>query len=126
MIGLRWQVRKIVEIYKNIIILTLIVKRYLFLNIIFIFLSHLTLFASKTEEYSSLFSKENSVYYITHDYNLDSESVNVGENSVLFFLGGSITNCTLILNNTRIKGWPKFKNCKLEGTIANQRECAKF
>ena len=47
-------------------------------------------------------NKPNTAYVIRYDYNLNGATLDIPENSVLIFDGGSISNGTVNLNNTRI------------------------
>lgn len=44
----------------------------------------------------------NTIFIIQYDYDLDNMTIDVPQESVLLFLGGSVTNGTLNLNNTLI------------------------
>ncbi len=44
----------------------------------------------------------NTIFIIQYDYDLDQQFIQVPEDSVLFFMGGSITNGNLVLNNTAV------------------------
>lgn len=47
-------------------------------------------------------NKPNTAYVIRYDYNLDGATLDIPENSVLIFDGGSLSNGTVNLNNARI------------------------
>lgn len=47
-------------------------------------------------------NKPNTAYVIRYDYNLNGATLDMPENSVLIFDGGSLSNGTVNLNNTRI------------------------
>lgn len=49
----------------------------------------------------SMLSKENTIYIIQYDYDLNSQEITIPENCVLKFEGGSISNGTITLNNTK-------------------------
>lgn len=67
----------------------------------------------------SMVSKENTIYIIQYDYSLNYQTLNIQNNSVLVFNGGSIDNGTLNCNSTIIVG--KFiGNSSLTGTYTYQ------
>lgn len=67
----------------------------------------------------SMISKENTIYIIQYDYSLNYQTLNIQNNSVLVFNGGSIDNGTLNCNSTIIVG--KFiGNSSLTGTYTYQ------
>ena len=67
----------------------------------------------------AMVSKENTIYIIQHDYSLNYQTLNIPNNSVLVFNGGSIDNGTLNCNSTIIVG--KFiGNSSLTGTYTYQ------
>lgn len=51
----------------------------------------------------SMINKENTIYVIQYEYDLNSEEITIPEGCVLNFQGGSLSNGTIILNNTKIK-----------------------
>lgn len=69
--------------------------------------------------FSDLLSKgkEGSVFIIRENYNLNGKKVTIPNNSTLRFDGGSITNGTVVYQNTRIVGEP-LMNVVPQGTIA--------
>ena len=56
----------------------------------------------------SMLSKENTIYIIQYDYDLNGKEITVPENCVLKFEGGSLNNGTLIGTNTLINSSPYF------------------
>ena len=50
----------------------------------------------------SMLSKENTIYIIQYDYDLNGQEITVPENCVLQFEGGSISRGTLVGDNTKI------------------------
>lgn len=48
------------------------------------------------------FSKENTIYKIVHDIDLEGETLTIPFGCTLDFQGGKITNGTVSLNNTRV------------------------
>lgn len=52
----------------------------------------------------SMLSTPNTIYIVQYDYDLNGESINVPENSVFLFQGGSFNNGELILNETSVFG----------------------
>lgn len=51
-----------------------------------------------------MLSKENTIYIIQYDYDLNGQEIIVPENCVLQFEGGSFSNGTIVGNNTEITG----------------------
>lgn len=49
-----------------------------------------------------MLGKENTIYVIQYDYNLNGQTINVPENCILKFEGGSLSNGTITGNNTSI------------------------
>ena len=56
----------------------------------------------------AMFPYENTIYIIQYDYDLNGGYIDMPANCVLLFLGGSLHNGHLLLNNTRI--YPNFAN----------------
>jgi len=56
----------------------------------------------------SMLSKENTIYIIQYDYDLNGKEITVPKNCVLKFEGGSLNNGTLIGTNTLINSSPYF------------------
>lgn len=56
----------------------------------------------------SMLSKENTIYIIQYDYDLNSQEITIPENCVLKFEGGSLNNGTLVGTNTLINSSPYF------------------
>lgn len=50
----------------------------------------------------TMVGKENVIYHIQYDYNLNGQTIIIPEGCVLLFEGGSISNGTIIGNNTKI------------------------
>lgn len=50
-----------------------------------------------------MINKANTIYVIQYDYDLKEASINIPENCVLQFDGGSLSNGTIVGNNTKIK-----------------------
>lgn len=68
---------------------------------------------------AAMVSIANTEYFIQYDYDLKGEIVTLPANASLIFMGGSITNGTLIGNNTRIvakRGVQIFDNITIQGT----------
>lgn len=58
----------------------------------------------------------NKLYYIKDDINLNGSTITLPNNIILEFIGGSITNGTLVLNNTILRGIGNI-DANIEGTI---------
>lgn len=68
---------------------------------------------------SPLFKKENTIYYIKYDYDINNGIVELPKNSVLFFIGGSIKNGTIIGNKSiiyTIGNYNILNDCSVKGT----------
>lgn len=61
----------------------------------------------------------NTIYHIQYDYNLNSETINVPENCVLLFEGGSISNGILNFINTTLGGSINL-NVEVVGNLTNR------
>lgn len=67
-----------------------------------------------------MISKENTIYEIRYDFDLNSQSITIPENSILYFKGGSISNGNIVYNNNIINGNGYiFKNISFSGTLNN-------
>ncbi len=67
----------------------------------------------------SMLAKENTIYIIQYDYNLNKQIISIPEGSVLLFEGGSIDNGTINCNGTTIVD--KFSgNATIVGTYSFQ------
>lgn len=51
-----------------------------------------------------LLTEPNTIYIIQYDYCMNDAIINIPENSIIKFEGGSINGGTLVLNNTEIRG----------------------
>lgn len=75
--------------------------------------------ASKNVLTQDMMSKENTRYIIQYDYDLGGETINVPDGCVLESDGGSLSNGTIVFNNTEIRGTSNFILCASQGTISN-------
>lgn len=50
----------------------------------------------------SMLAKENTIYILQYDYNLNNQTITIPEGCILDFQGGLISNGTITLNNTKI------------------------
>ena len=50
----------------------------------------------------AMINKANTIYVIQYDYDLKEASINIPENCVLQFDGGSLSNGTIVGNNTKV------------------------
>ena len=68
----------------------------------------------------AMINKANTIYVIQYDYDLKEASINIPENCVLQFDGGSLSNGNITLNNT-IVSQPKIdnSNVKIIGNMFN-------
>jgi hypothetical protein len=66
----------------------------------------------------TMVGKENVIYHIQYDYNLNGQTIIIPEGCVLLFEGGSISNGTINFSNTFLTGDIKIKT-NLLGTVKN-------
>lgn len=63
----------------------------------------------------------NTIFIIQYDYDLDGQFINIPEDSILLFLGGSFTNGNIVFNKTQILpqalDFDTVFNCKLLGKV---------
>ena len=78
---------------------------------------------SQSDDYVKVFSAQNTNYIIKEEINLGGKTVVVGAGSVLVFEGGSLSNGTIVGNNTKVKSrnYKIFKHgsCKYRAYVAN-------
>ena len=55
-----------------------------------------------------MINKANTIYIIQYDYDLNGNTIYIPNNCILWFFGGSISNGTLVFNNTLV--YPNFFN----------------
>lgn len=65
----------------------------------------------------SMISKENTIYVIQYDYNLNKQTITIPSGCVLLFEGGSISNGTLSGNKTYIETKSPCLNVNLAGSF---------
>lgn len=70
----------------------------------------------------AMINKANTIYVIQYDYDLKEASINIPENCVLQFDGGSLSNGTIIGNSTSIDSIPIyiFKDVVFEGVFEGE------
>lgn len=68
-----------------------------------------------------MISKPNTIYIIQHDFNLQGETINIPENSILDFQGGRFNDGNININNTLIYAeyFCVFNNVKVTGSCVN-------
>lgn len=64
----------------------------------------------KNQLTNDMISKSNTIYHIQYDYDLNGQTINFQQNSILVFEGGSISNGGINFNDVIIVGIPIFKN----------------
>lgn len=76
----------------------------------------------------AMLSKENTIYIIQYDYNLNGQTITIPSGCVLLFEGGSISNGTLKGNSTIILGETNhiFINLNVLGTWGNSFKLSYF
>jgi hypothetical protein len=67
----------------------------------------------------SMISKENTIYIIQYDYNLNKQTITIPSGCVLLFEGGSISNGVVKFNNTLLEGGINI-DCTILGSLLNQ------
>ena len=72
----------------------------------------------KNKTFAEQVTKSNTIYEIRYNFDLDGKTITILEGCVLLFEGGSISNGTIVNNNTVLQG-EAFINCNIEGTINN-------
>lgn len=66
----------------------------------------------------TMVGKENVIYHIQYDYNLNGQTIIIPEGCVLLFEGGSISDGTInFINTTIVANTHIFKNINITGTI---------
>ena len=65
------------------------------------------------------FDAENTIYVIGYDFDLNGGRIEIPENCVLEFDGGSLSNGTLVLKNTFLDGVVTISNIVVSGTCTN-------
>lgn len=78
-----------------------------------------TVILQKNKSVAEQVNASNTIYIIRHDVDLKSDSLNIPNNCVLKFEGGTITNGIISLNKTRLEGVKGFRNVKLVGNCTN-------
>ena len=64
---------------------------------------------------SSQLTSSNTIYIIEFSFDLAGKTINIPNNSTLFFLGGALINGTIILNNTNLIN-PSFRKVHFKGS----------
>lgn len=67
----------------------------------------------------AMLSKENTIYIIQYDYNLNGQTITIPSGCVLLFEGGSISNGVVKFNNTLLEGGINI-DCTILGNLLNQ------
>lgn len=76
-------------------------------------------FLSKGRPFAEQVTKKNTVYIIRNDFDLKGGKVDIPAGCVLKLAGGTVTNGSINLNNTRLEGVRGFQNVVLKGRCAN-------
>lgn len=76
----------------------------------------------------AMLSKENTIYIIQYDYNLNGQTITIPSGCVLLFEGGSISNGTLSGANTTLRGAIEhvFNNLNIVGSWTNDFKLSYF
>lgn len=72
------------------------------------------------EPLSAQIKSTNTVYEIRYDFDLETKSLVIPSDCVLYFIGGSINNGVLVGRNTEIVCVSGSLNCKLNGSFSNE------
>lgn len=72
----------------------------------------------KDSSFASQVNDSHTIYEIRYDYDLGGGSVTIPAGCTLYFVGGSISNGTVVLDGTRLDGDVKMY-CSMSGTIKN-------
>lgn len=67
-----------------------------------------------------MINKPNTIYIIQYDYDLIEKEINIPENCILDFHGGSLNNGELIFNNSKLQG-DILINTDVAGTVFNTK-----
>lgn len=70
----------------------------------------------KGKSFKEQLIQSNTIYEIRYDFDLDGETVEIPENCMLEFQGGSLINGVIVFNNTKLYGFPKIY-CNYSGSI---------
>lgn len=75
-----------------------------------------------------MLNKENTIYHIQYDYNLNYQTITIPSGCVLLFEGGSISNGTLSGTNTTLRGAIEhvFNNLNIVGSWTNDFKLSYF
>lgn len=68
----------------------------------------------------TMVGKENVIYHIQYDYNLNGQTIIIPEGCVLKFEGGSLKNGNIQFNKTTFIN-PKFSDVRFTGSVLNQQ-----
>lgn len=75
----------------------------------------------KNKTFAEQVTKANTIYEIRYDFDLGGARLNLPKNSTLYFMGGKLTNGTIVGNDSTISASSAHivDNCTLEGTWTN-------
>ena len=73
----------------------------------------------KDKAFAEQVIQENTIYEIRYNFDIGGGEVEIPDNCVLKFIGGSISNGVLALNNVYLDGIPRVL-CDISGTISNR------
>lgn len=72
----------------------------------------------KNKSFAEQVTKENTIYEIRYEFDLNGTNITIPNDSILNFNGGSINNGSIVLNNTKLYGNVQLK-CLVNGTCSN-------
>lgn len=73
----------------------------------------------KNKSFAEQVTLQNTIYEIRYDFDLNGKEINIPENCVLKFEGGSLSNGNLTFNKTYLDGNVKIDNILPSGSLAN-------
>lgn len=79
----------------------------------------------KDKTFAEQVTQVNTIYEIRYDFDLGDGEVGIPDNCVLKFIGGSISNGVLALNDAYLEGNPKIL-CNVSGSISNKTNDVTF
>lgn len=71
------------------------------------------------QAFESQVTDKDKVYIIRDSFDLEDQTVTIGNGCTLYFLGGSVSNGSIVFDDTEIEGYAKFINCTYSGTLSN-------
>lgn len=79
----------------------------------------------KNKSFTEQVTKENTIYEIRYEFDLNDTTINIPNTSILYFNGGKIKGGTIIFNNTDLKGYPQILS-NIGGTLKSRLNVTYF